>query len=932
MTEFKEYVTLNTGNRMPLLGLGTWKSKAGQVTAAVKEALRLGYKHIDCAAVYGNEVEVGAALSESIGSVCKREEIFVTSKLWNTKHRKQDVMPALKKTLSDLKLDYIDLYLIHWPVVFKAGDNTFPKDKDGLMQYDFETTLVETWKAMEECQNAGLAKNIGISNFNKAQIAEIVAAATIQPAVLQIESHPYMTQNPLIEFAASKGIVITAYSPLGSGDRPWAKPEDPTVLTDPDLKTIGEKYQKTSAQVAIRYQIQRGVVVIPKSVTPSRIAQNFAVFDFQLSDDDMKTIESVNRNWRSCLPCLTFPDGSMKPRDLKHPFFPFKEEFPAVHLWLRHEVKPGEERVMFTPADAARLVKAGFKVSVEKSPTRCFKVAEYAAIGCHVEEQETWPSAPADAIICGLKELPENDDPLSHRHIMFAHIYKNQRGWEELLSKWVTGKGLLWDLEFLVDDKGRRVAAFGRAAGIAGMALGLKHWCQRALGKGLGALKSWKSLDEAVADVKENIKIVQKHCGDANKVPKALVLGALGRCGGGACWFAEQVGVQPVKWDLAETKVGGPFEELLGYDVLLNAIYLSIKIPPFLTKEMIEQKDRTLSVLVDVSCDTSNPNNPLPMCTECTTLSSPTLCVVEGENPLDIITIDHLPSLIPNNSSTEFSSALIPYLLELADTTHPVWKRAEELFHQKCGLISKPIAMEVVEEKEECKKRKSSGEEKETSVEKKQKSVNSHSAIEGEKLDFVKVKRALVSVFDKSSLEEFGKFLSESGVEMLSTGGTAKKLASAGVKVIDVSTYTKFPEIMNGRVKTLHPLIHGGLLGVRGNKTHEDEMGEHGIHPIDMVIVNLYPFAETVKKGLGFDTCIENIDIGGPSMVRSAAKNNRAVCIVTDPSQYEQIMQEMKANDGKISFALRKKFAAQAFAKTAAYDTAISTWFQKQLE
>lgn len=221
-------------------------------------------------------------------------------------------------------------------------------------------------------------------------------------------------------------------------------------------------------------------------------------------------------------------------------------------------------------------------------------------------------------------------------------------------------------------------------------------------------------------------------------------------------------------------------------------------------------------------------------------------------------------------------------------------------------------------------------------AEKKQKTepkgTDSHSAIEGQKLDFVKVTRALISVSDKSSLEDFGKFLNKYGVEILSTGGTAKKLRSAGVEVVDVSEYTKFPEIMNGRVKTLHPLIHGGLLGVRGNKTHEEEMGKHGIRPIDMVICNLYPFTDTVKKGLGFETCIENIDIGGPTMVRSAAKNNRAVCVVTNVSQYEQIMEEMKANEGKISFALRKKFAAEAFDHTATYDTAISNWFKEQLK
>lgn len=207
----------------------------------------------------------------------------------------------------------------------------------------------------------------------------------------------------------------------------------------------------------------------------------------------------------------------------------------------------------------------------------------------------------------------------------------------------------------------------------------------------------------------------------------------------------------------------------------------------------------------------------------------------------------------------------------------------------------------------------------------------SHSALEGSKQDLVTVKRALISVFDKADLIEFGKLLAKHGVEILSTGGTAKALEAAGVKVVEVGSYTKSPEILNGRVKTLHPKIHGGLLSVRGNATHEAELKEHGIGEIDMVVCNLYPFKFTVEKGADFDTCIENIDIGGPSMIRSAAKNNRSVAIVTDPSQYKDIMSEMDKSNGATTYDLRKKLAAAAFTTTAEYDTAISQWFNKQV-
>ncbi len=194
------------------------------------------------------------------------------------------------------------------------------------------------------------------------------------------------------------------------------------------------------------------------------------------------------------------------------------------------------------------------------------------------------------------------------------------------------------------------------------------------------------------------------------------------------------------------------------------------------------------------------------------------------------------------------------------------------------------------------------------------------------------IQRALISVSDKSGLLEFAKFLADNKIEILSTGGTAKALRDAKIAVTEVSDHTGFPEIMDGRVKTLHPKIHGGLLGIRSNETHKKAMNDHAIAPIDLVIINLYPFEATVAKGASFEECIENIDIGGPSMVRSAAKNHEFVTIVTDPADYASVMEEMKTNKNATTHKTRKLLAAKAYSKTAAYDAAISGWFNAQNE
>ncbi|RUS22974.1 hypothetical protein BC937DRAFT_94242 [Endogone sp. FLAS-F59071] len=361
------------------------------------------------------------------------------------------------------------------------------------------------------------------------------------------------------------------------------------------------------------------------------------------------------------------------------------------HLWLRAETKPMERRAALTPKITKTLLDAGFQITVERSSARIFDDEEYSAVGATLVPTLSWRTdAPANAYVIGLKELPENDNsPLSHTHIFFAHCYKNQAGWREILNRFGAGGGTILDLEFLNDRRGRRVAAFGYHAGFAGAAIGLDVWCQQQIDPAhkLGNIDPYPNEQELINYATRRLEAAVAKNGS---YPKVMVMGALGRCGTGAVDFVAKAGIPQeniIGWDLAETKAGGPFSQILDTDIFVNCIYLSAKIPPFFTLEMLNGP-RKLSVICDVSCDTSNPNNPIPVYTINTTFEKPTVPVeTTNPTPLDMISIDHLPTLLPRESSNAFSSDLLPSLLELRESNFTwVWANAERLFQEKLAM------------------------------------------------------------------------------------------------------------------------------------------------------------------------------------------------------------------------------------------------------
>ncbi|CAL8075169.1 unnamed protein product [Calicophoron daubneyi] len=289
-------IIMSNGLKIPVLGLGTSGVPHDKIDRAVGTALMAGYREFDCAYYYGNEGRVGKALTKSMKELgIDREELFITSKVWFTHLHPDMVEKSCRQSLKDLQLKYLDLLLVHWPVAFKPCDTGF-RIQDSITKYTVDSIpLTDTWKAMEKLVDDGLVKSIGLSNFNKRQLDEILEHARIKPVNLQIEMHANFPNTKMAEYAQSKGLVVTAYSPLSS----MAKfQEKGNALTESWVQRIAEAHNKTPAQILLRYLVQRGVTVIPKSQTPERIVQNAQIFDFNLTDDEMHTLNTSGTNER----------------------------------------------------------------------------------------------------------------------------------------------------------------------------------------------------------------------------------------------------------------------------------------------------------------------------------------------------------------------------------------------------------------------------------------------------------------------------------------------------------------------------------------------------------------------------------------------------------------------------------------------------------
>lgn len=289
----------SNNHEMPAFGLGTWKSAEGEVYNAVKTAIKNGYRHIDCAAAYGNEAEVGKALKEVINEgIVTRNELWVTSKLWSNMHAKDDVIEAINKTLNDLQLEYLDLYLIHWPIAQKKEVPFVSKVEDFIPLEELPNEL--TWQGMEEAVSKGLTQHIGVSNFGPKALKQLIESAKIKPAMNQIECHPYYQQNDMLAFCKKHGIHVTAYAPLGSGDRAakFKAEDEPVLLKDPVILNIAKAKNASAGQILISWALHRGTSVIPKSVNPKRIVENFEAQAVELSQSDMDKIAALDKNYR----------------------------------------------------------------------------------------------------------------------------------------------------------------------------------------------------------------------------------------------------------------------------------------------------------------------------------------------------------------------------------------------------------------------------------------------------------------------------------------------------------------------------------------------------------------------------------------------------------------------------------------------------------
>lgn len=338
-------------------------------------------------------------------------------------------------------------------------------------------------------------------------------------------------------------------------------------------------------------------------------------------------------------------------------------------IWMRAESRPNEARAPMTPQGAAALLAGGWRVVVEKSPTCCIPTDAYQDAGCEVVAEGTWPDAPADAVILGLKELPEDGTPLRHTHIMFGHAFKGQPSGRILLDRFKAGGGTLLDLEYLLDDTGRRIAAFGYWAGYAGAALSVMALGAQRAGGTLPAVDAFASAADMARAAKNSLNGSTAH---------ALVIGALGRVGTGATDLCRAAGVDPTQWDMAETAGGGPFPEILQHDILLNCILARPGAPVFVQADA-GMDPRRLSVIGDIACDPDSAFSPIRVYDRATTWADPVLRVHKAP-PLDVMAIDNLPSLLPVESTADFAGQLLPHLKALDAPDAGVWGRAKTIF------------------------------------------------------------------------------------------------------------------------------------------------------------------------------------------------------------------------------------------------------------
>ncbi len=343
-----------------------------------------------------------------------------------------------------------------------------------------------------------------------------------------------------------------------------------------------------------------------------------------------------------------------------------------THLWVRAESRANEERVGLTPVGTATLMAAGIHVTVEESRQRAIPMDGYRATGCDIAPEGTWVDAPDDALIFGLKELPDDGTPLRHRHIMFGHAFKGQPSGRVLLDRFQAGGGALYDLEYLVGDDGRRVAAFGYWAGFAGAAVALRCWIAQARGGIAGPVHTYLSAAHMIADLQGALVRL------GTERPTALIIGANGRVGTGAADLCREMGVATTLWDMDETARGGPFPEVLQHALFFNCI-LAREGTPVFVHEGATTTERALRVIGDIACDPDSAFNPIKVYDRTTTWDAPALRVHDHPT-LDVTAIDNLPAMLPVESSEDFAGQLLPSLLTLADLDGGVWGRARATF------------------------------------------------------------------------------------------------------------------------------------------------------------------------------------------------------------------------------------------------------------